>query len=119
MLQEKKMKIWNKIKKNWKWIVGGILGLFAIITALTKSNKLKSVKKIQKKIDDNEKKIERVKGKEDQVKKQKQKVKKDLTELKKTAKKTKSTKRKPKQKRSTASAKNNIITKTKRSKRKK
>ena len=79
------MKIWNKIKTNWKWIVGGILGLFAIITALTKSNKLKSVKKIQKKIDNNEKKIERVKGKEDQVKKQKQKVKKDLNELKKTA----------------------------------
>ena len=113
------MKIWKKIKTNWKWIVGGIIGLFAIITALSKSNKLKSVKKIQKKIDDNEKKIERVKGKEDQVKKQKQKVKKDLTELKKTAKKTKSTKRKPVPKESTSAAKHNIIAKTKRSKRKK
>ncbi len=113
------MKIWNKIKSNWKWIIGGIIGLFAIITALTKSNKLKSVKKIQKKIDDNEKKIERVKGKEDQVKVQKKKVKKDLNELKKTAKKTKSTKRKPSPKKTTVLAKNNIIAKTKRSKRKK
>ena len=48
MLQEKKMKIWKKIKKHWKWIAGGVIALFAIITALTKSNKLKTVEKIQK-----------------------------------------------------------------------
>ena len=75
------MKIWKKIKKHWKWIAGGVIALFAIITALTKSNKLKTVEKIQEKIDDNEKKIERVKGKEDQVKTQKRQVKKDLVDF--------------------------------------
>ena len=45
MLQEKKMKIWKKIKKHWKWIAGGVIALFAIITALTKSNKLTTMKK--------------------------------------------------------------------------
>jgi len=116
MLQEKKMKIWKKIKKHWKWIAGGVIALFAIITALTKSNKLKTVEKIQEKIDDNEKKIERVKGKEDQVKTQKRQVKKDLVDLKKMAKKTKTTKRKPAPKKTTSKAKQNIVSKTKRKK---
>ena len=82
------MKIWKKIKKHWKWIAGGVIALFAIITALTKSNKLKTVEKIQEKIDDNEKKIERVKGREDQVK----------------------------TKKTTSQAKQNIVSKTKRKK---
>jgi septal ring factor EnvC (AmiA/AmiB activator) len=86
------MKIWNIIKSYGKWIIGGILGLFALIAAIGKLRNQKTVEKIQEKIDDNTKKIERVKGNEDQVKTQKLKVKKELTELKETVNKTKATK---------------------------
>ena len=112
------MKIWNIIKSYGKWIIGGILGLFALIAAIGKLRNQKTVEKIQEKIDDNTKKIERVKGKEDQVKTQKLKVKKELTELKETVNKTKATKttkHKPNRpQKTTAQAKHNIISKTKR-----
>ena len=65
------MKIWNKIKMYWFWIVGGIISVIAIISAFGGLFKRKKSEKIQEKIDDNEKKIERVKGKEDQLKTQK------------------------------------------------
>ena len=112
------MKIWNIIKSYSKWIIGGILGLFALIAAIGKLRNQKTVEKIQEKIDDNTKKIERVKGNEDQVITQKLKVKKELTELKETVNKTKATKttnRIPSHiKQTTAQAKHNIISKTKR-----
>ena len=112
------MKIWNIIKSYSKWIIGGILGLFALIAAIGKLRNQKTVEKIQEKIDDNTKKIERVKGNEDQVITQKLKVKKELTELKETVNKTKATKttkHKPSHtKQTTAQAKHNIISKTKR-----
>lgn len=112
------MKIWNTIKSHGKWIIGGIIGLLALIATIGKLRNRKTVEKIQEKIDDNTKKIERVKGKEDQVKTQKRQVKKELTELKETVKKTKATKtakRKPgRPKKTTAQAKHNIVSKTKR-----
>ena len=50
------MKIWNIIKSYGKWIIGGILGLFALIAAIGKLRNQKTVDKIQEKIDDNTKK---------------------------------------------------------------
>ena len=112
------MKIWNIIKSYSKWIIGGILGLFALIAAIGKLRNQKTVEKIQEKIDDNTKKIERVKGNEDQVITQKLKVKKELTELKETVNKTKATKttkhKRNRPQKTTAQAKHNIISKTKR-----
>ena len=37
------MKIWNIIKSYSKWIIGGILGLFALIAAIGKLRNQKTV----------------------------------------------------------------------------
>lgn len=114
------MKIWNTIKSYGKWIIGGIIGLLALIATIGKLRNRKTVEKIQEKIDNNTKQIDRVKGQEDQVKTQKQQVKKELAELKETVKKTKTTKttkHRPNQpKKTTSQAKQNIVSKTKRKK---
>ena len=117
---EKTMKIWNKIKSSVLWIGIAIVGLLGLIAAFGRLFTKHTKKNIQKKIDNNEKKIERVKGKEDQLKTQKRQVKKELTELKETVKQTKTAKRKPapknvpSKKKTTSSAKKNIVSKTKR-----
>ena len=112
------MKLWNMIKPYWKWLVGGILGLFAIISAIGSLFTKHTNKKIKEKINANDKKIQRVKGNEDQVKKQKRQIETELNDLKDIVKKTKTTKRKPAPKKAqkTNSAKKNIVSKTKRTK---
>lgn len=114
------MKIWNKIKSYGKWIVGGLLALIAIIAAIGKFRNIKTVEKIQEKIDDNTKSIERVKGNEDQIITQKRQVNKELTELKETVKQTKATKTTNRTigqpTKTTPQAKQNIISKIERKK---
>ena len=43
------MKIWNNIKSYGKWIIGGIIGLFALIATIGKLRNRKTVEKIQEK----------------------------------------------------------------------
>ena len=115
---EKTMKLWNMIKPYWKWLVGGILGLVAIISAIGSLFTKHTNRKIQEKIDRNDRKLNRVKGQEDQIKRQTRQVKSELIDLKETVKQTKTTKRKPAQKKEkkTSTAKKNIVSKTKRTK---
>ena len=113
-------KIWNKIKSYWMWIVAGVVGLIALISAFGSLFRKTSANKIQDKIDDNEKSIERVKGQTQEVKRQKREVKKELDDLKKEVKKTEAKKKRPAgPKKSTSDAKKNIVNKTSRRKKKK
>lgn len=117
---EKTMKIWNKIKSYWMWIVTGVIGIIGFLAAFISLFKRNSANKIQEKIDDNEKSIERVKGQTQEVKRQKREVKKELDDLKKEVKKTETKKKRPgRPKKSTSDAKKNIVNKTSRRKKKK
>ena len=114
------MKIWNKIKSYWMWIVAGVIGLIALVSAFGLLFRKTSANKIQDKIDDNEKSIERVKGQTTEVKRQKREVKKELDDLKKEVKKTETKKKRPgRPKKSTSDAKKNIVNKTTRRRKKK
>ncbi len=62
------MKIWNTIKSYGKWIIGGIIGLLALIAAIGKLRNRKTVEKIQEKIDDNTKKLNVLKEKKIKLK---------------------------------------------------
>lgn len=113
-------KIWNNLKSYWMWIVAGVVGLIALISAFGSLFRKMSADKIQEKIDDNEKSIERIKGKTSEVKRQKREVKKELDDLKKEVKKTETKKKRPgRPKKSTSDAKKNIVNKTSRRKKKK
>ena len=119
-MKKKVMKIWNKIKSYWMWIVAGVVGLIALISVIGSLFRKKSADKIQEKIDDNEKLIEHIKGKTSEVKRQKREVKKELDDLKKEVKKTETKKKRPgRPKKSTSDAKKNIVNKTSRRKKKK
>ena len=71
------MKIWNTIKSYGKWIIGGILGLFALIAAIGKLRNQKTVEKIQEKIDDNTKKLNVSKAKKIKLKHKNLRLKKN------------------------------------------
>ena len=114
------MKIWNNLKSYWMWIVAGVVGLIALVSAFGSLFRKTSANKIQEKIDDNEKSIERVKGQTTEVKRQKREVKKELDDLKKEVKKTETKKKRPgRPKKSTSDAKKNIVNKTSRRRKKK
>ena len=106
------------LNKSWKIIVGLVVILLGILT-LNNFRKRKTAEKIDKKIDENENAVEKLQGKVEQVEDQKTEVKKKIVAKKKQIQKTKSSKLKkpaakhPPKKKSTATAKKNIISKTK------
>ena len=63
------------IKKSWKILVGIVVLVLSIIT-LSNIRKRKAIKKIDKKINENEKATEKLQGKIEQVEQQKTEVKK-------------------------------------------
>ena len=103
------------IKKYWKHITIGIIGLFTMIISIIKLSNNNKLDKTEEQLKDNDAELNKLKGKSERVTEEKNTVKKqvannknkvtDLELKKKTA---------PKKKRTTAQSKNNIINKTKR-----
>jgi TolA-binding protein len=69
------------IKKYWAIIVGSIVAAFGIAIAINKKTTVNVVKKLDKKIDDNNQKVDIISGKVDQIETQKTEVKTDITTL--------------------------------------
>lgn len=68
------------IKKYWALILGAILGIFAIVIAVTKRNNNKQSDKIDQQIDDNNQHVDILTGKIEVVEEQRDAVKQDIEE---------------------------------------
>ena len=109
------------IKKYWALILSAVLGIFAIIIAATKKQTNKRVDKIDQKIDDNNQQIDIITGKVEVIEEQREEVKQDIEEQQEQIDATKDAKEtiQPEEPKTVASAKENILNKTKRRGRKK
>ena len=104
------------IKKYWAIIVGGILAFFGILYAIFTKTNNKKLDKLEEQIDTNNQQIDVLQGKTEVVEEQRVEVKKEIDDAKETVSKLQKQKKniKIEETDSVASAKNNIVTKTKR-----
>lgn len=113
--------IWNKLRKYSIFIIMGIISIFGIIWMLIKNITSRRINKIDQTICTNENEINKIEGKIEVLDEQKQQVLDDIQETKteienlQQVKKTPAVKRKP---RTTKSSKENILNKTKRTRKK-
>jgi TolA-binding protein len=103
------------IKKYWKYITIGIVGLFTMIISIIKLSNNNKLDKTEEQLKDNDAELNKLKGKSERVTEEKKTVKKQVTDNKKKVTELESKKKTaPKKKRTTSQSKNNIINKTKR-----
>jgi len=103
------------IKKYWKHITIGIVGLFTMIISIIKLSNNNKLDKTKEQLKDNDAELNKLKGKSERVTEEKNTVKKQVANNKKKVADLESKKKTaPKKKRTTAQSKNNIINKTKR-----
>jgi uncharacterized protein (DUF3084 family) len=114
---EKTMKT---IKKYWAIIVGAILSAFGIAIAINKKTNVNTVKKLDKKIDDNKQQADVISGKVDAIEIQKTEVKTDITTLEAEVKTLQDKKQniKVETSKTVSQAKENILNKTNKKKKK-
>ena len=103
------------IKKYWKYITIGIIGLFTMIISIIKLSNNNKLDKTDEQLKDNDAELNKLKGKSARVTEEKKTVKKQVTANKKKVTDLESKKKTvPKKKRTTSQSKHNIINKTKR-----
>ena len=103
------------IKKYWKYITIGIIGLFTMIISIIKLSNNNKLDKTNEQLKDNDAELNKLKGKSERVTEEKKTVKKQVAANKKKVTDLESKKKTaPKKKRTTSQSKNNIINKTKR-----
>jgi len=103
------------IKKYWKYIAIGIVGLFTMIISIIKLSNNNKLDKTEEQLKDNDAELNKLKGKSERVTEEKKTVKKQVTDNKKKVTELESKKKTaPKKKRTTSQSKNNIINKTNR-----
>ena len=103
------------IKKYWKHITIGIVGLFTMIISIIKLSNNNKLDKTEEQLKDNDAELNKLKGKSERVTEEKNTVKKQVANNKKKVADLESKKKTaPKKKRTTSQSKNNIINKTNR-----
>ena len=103
------------IKKYWKHITIGIVGLFTMIISIIKLSNNNKLDKTEEQLKDNDAELNKLKGKSERVTEEKKTVKTQVANNKKKVTDLESKKKTaPKKKRTTSQSKNNIINKTKR-----
>ena len=103
------------IKKYWKYITIGIIGLFTMIISIIKLSNNNKLDKTNEQLKDNDAELNKLKGKSERVTEEKKTVKKQVAANKKKVTDLESKKKTAtKKKRTTSQSKNNIINKTKR-----
>ena len=103
------------IKKYWKHITIGIVGLFTMIISIIKLSNNNKLDKTEEQLKDNDAELNKLKGKSERVTEEKNTVKTQVANNKKKVTDLESKKKTaPKKKRTTSQSKNNIINKTKR-----
>ena len=103
------------IKKYWKHITIGIIGLFTMIISIIKLSNNNKLDKTEEQLKDNDAELNKLKGKSERVTEEKNTVKTQVANNKKKVTDLESKKKTaPKKKRTTSQSKNNIINKTNR-----